>query len=105
MGSKVLATRRYKLNKPPQKNESRMTTLQQLLNTLPQQGEVTWIGLNQKLSIWLRRFFEARSLGERLSSFSELKFRDVRLHIPSITNRTTGLSMGEHCELMAKCQT
>lgn len=60
------------------------------------------IGLNQKLSIWLRRFVEARSLGKKLSSFSELNFRDVRLHIPGITNRTTGLSMGEHCELMAK---
>ena len=60
------------------------------------------IGLNQKLSIWLRRFVEGRSLGQRLSSFSELSFRDVRLHIPGITNRTTGLSMGEHCELMAR---
>lgn len=60
------------------------------------------IGLDQELSTWLRRFFEARSLGEKLSSFTELKFRDVRLHIPGITNRTTGLSMGEHCESMAK---
>jgi len=31
-----------------------------------------------------------------------LPLKDVRLHIPSITNRTTGLSMGDGCELMAK---
>ncbi|MGI9227805.1 MAG: acetyl-CoA C-acyltransferase [Gammaproteobacteria bacterium] len=62
----------------------------------------TQIGLSQSLSDWLRQFFEARSLNKKLSSFTELNFRDVRLHIPSITNRTTGLSMGEHCELTAK---
>src|SRR5262249_17389001 len=27
---------------------------------------------------------------------------DVRLHIPAITNRTTGMSMGEHTEVTAK---
>ena len=60
------------------------------------------IGLDQRLSDWLRRFFKARSIGQRLESFTELKFRDIKLHIPSVTNRSTGMSMGEHTEEMAK---
>jgi len=60
------------------------------------------IGLDQRLSDWLRRFFSARSLGQRLETFSELKFRDIKLYIPSVTNRSTGKSMGEHTEEMAK---
>ena len=60
------------------------------------------IGLDQRLSDWLRRFFKSRSLGQRMDSFSELKFRDIKLHIPSVTNRSTGKSMGEHTEEMAK---
>lgn len=60
------------------------------------------IGLNQGLSIWLRRFLQAKSLGQRAEMLSALPLKDVRLHIPSITNRTTGLSMGEGTEIMAK---
>ncbi len=60
------------------------------------------LGLSQKLSDWLRRFFQAKSLGSRAEMLSNLPLHDVRLHIPSITNRTTGKSMGEGCEDMAK---
>ena len=60
------------------------------------------IGLKQNLSDWLRRFFQARSLGDRLDTVKTLSFGDIRLHIPSVSNRTTGLSMGEHTEEMAK---
>lgn len=60
------------------------------------------IGLNQGFSVWLRRFFQARSVGRRAEMLGALPLKDVRLHIPSITNRTTGLSMGDGCELMAK---
>jgi len=60
------------------------------------------MGLSEKLSVWLRQFFEARSLGQRVSSLKELGLGDVRLYIPSITNRTTSKSMGEHTEEMAK---
>ena len=60
------------------------------------------IGLKQNLSDWLRRFFQARSLGDRLDTVKTLSFGDIRLHIPSVSNRTTGLSMGEHTEQMAK---
>jgi len=60
------------------------------------------IGLNQKLSTWLRKFFQARAVGQRAEMLAALPLKDVRLHIPSITNRTTGLSMGEGTEIMAK---
>jgi len=60
------------------------------------------IGLNQKLSDWLRHFLQARSLGARLETFSELQWNNIRLHIPAIVNRTTGKSMGEHTEETAK---
>jgi acetyl-CoA C-acetyltransferase len=60
------------------------------------------IGLNQGLSDWIRRVGQARSAGERIDRLTELRARDVRLHVPSIANRATGRSMGEHCEEMAK---
>jgi len=60
------------------------------------------IGLSQNLSDWLRRFFQARSLAQRLGSLKDLKARDVRLHILAVRNRATGKSMGEHTEEMAK---
>jgi acetyl-CoA C-acetyltransferase len=60
------------------------------------------IALSQNLSDWLRRFFQARSMGQRLASFRNLGARDIRLHLLAIANRATGKSMGEHCEEMAK---
>ena len=60
------------------------------------------LGLGQNLSDWMRGFQKARSLGQKLSHAVELKLRDVQLYLPSVTNRTTGLSMGEHTEITAK---
>jgi acetyl-CoA C-acetyltransferase len=62
----------------------------------------TQIGLDQRLSDWLRHFLQARSLGAKLESFSELRWKTIRLHIPAIVNRSTGKSMGEHMEETAK---
>ena len=59
-------------------------------------------GLSQDLSDWLRRFSQARSMGQRLSLLGKLRARDIRLHILAVANRATGKSMGEHCEEMAK---
>ncbi len=59
------------------------------------------IGLRQGLSDWIRRMSQARSLGERVDRVSELRLADVKLHVPSVANRATGKSMGEHCEEMA----
>jgi acetyl-CoA C-acetyltransferase len=60
------------------------------------------LGLGQKLSDWLRAFQQARSLGQKFAHVADLRLGDIRLFIPSITNRTTGLSMGEHMEITAK---
>ena len=60
------------------------------------------IGLTQGLSDWIRRLSQARTFGERADRFTEIELSNVKLHIPSVTNRATGKSMGEHCEEMAK---
>lgn len=60
------------------------------------------VGLGQNLSYSLRRALQGRSLSDRLGALRELNLRDVRLHIPSVTNRVTKKSMGEHAEEMAK---
>ena len=60
------------------------------------------LGLGLNLSNWVRGFQNARSLGEKVSHAAALNFRDVKLYIPSVTNRATGMSMGEHTEITAK---
>ena len=60
------------------------------------------IGLRQNLSDWIRRFGQARTFGERIDRLSEIRFSDIKLHIPAVKNRATGKSMGDHCEEMAK---
>jgi acetyl-CoA C-acetyltransferase len=60
------------------------------------------LGLGMSLSNWVRQFAGARSLGQKLSHAIDLRLRDVRLYIPSVSNRTTGMSMGEHTEITAK---
>ena len=60
------------------------------------------IGLGQRLSDWLRKFQQARSLGQKIDQSMHVHLQDIRLFIPAIANRTTGLSMGEHTEITAK---
>ena len=60
------------------------------------------IALTQGLSDWIRRLAQARTVGERIDRFLEIRFSDVKLHVPGVKNRATGRSMGEHCEEMAK---
>jgi acetyl-CoA C-acetyltransferase len=60
------------------------------------------IGLTQGFSNWLRGVMQARTLGQRLDAIASVKFKDIRLDIPSVKNRSTGKSMGEHCEDMAR---
>jgi acetyl-CoA C-acetyltransferase len=59
-------------------------------------------GLGSNLSVDLRRFLQGRNLRRRLDALGALRPKDIRLDIPSIKNRATGKSMGEHCEEMAK---
>ncbi len=60
------------------------------------------IGLTQGFSNWLRALMQARSLGQRIDVLTSVKLKHLRLDIPSVKNRVTGKSMGEHCEEMAK---
>jgi len=60
------------------------------------------LGLGQSLSDWIRRVTQARSLGDKVSHVTDLRLGDVKLYIPSVTNRTTGKSMGEHTEITAR---
>ena len=60
------------------------------------------IGLTQGFSNWLRALMQARTIGARLDAFADIRFKDIRLDIPSVKNRSSGKSMGEHCEQMAK---
>jgi acetyl-CoA C-acetyltransferase len=60
------------------------------------------VGLGQRLSDWLRKFQQARSLGQKIDHITHLQLKDVRLYIPAISNRTTNMSMGEHTEITAK---
>jgi acetyl-CoA C-acetyltransferase len=49
-------------------------------------------GLGQKLSDWLRKFQNARSLGQKVDHATHLHLKDVQLYIPAISNRTTNMS-------------
>ncbi len=60
------------------------------------------IGLSQSLSDGLRQVSQARSTADKLAALTDLSIGDVKLFIPSVKNRATGKSMGEHCEEMAK---
>lgn len=60
------------------------------------------LGLTQRLSDWLRKFQQARSIGDKIAHVTDLKFGDIGLYVPAVSNRTTGLSMGEHTEITAK---
>jgi acetyl-CoA C-acetyltransferase len=60
------------------------------------------IGLSQGLSDFIRRFMQARTLGEKIDRITQMRWNELRLHIPAVKNRATGKSMGEHCEEMAR---
>jgi len=60
------------------------------------------IGLKQGFSDWLRRFTQARSFGNRIDLLAAFPWKDFGLHVPSVANRATGKSMGEHTEEMVK---
>ncbi len=60
------------------------------------------IGLTQGLSDWLRRLSQARKPEDRLKRLADISLREVGLYVPSVKNRVTNKSMGEHCQEMAK---
>ena len=60
------------------------------------------IGLSPGLSAALRRTSAARGLGPILSQMGRIRMKDIRLAIPAVRERTTGLSMGQHAEATAR---
>ncbi len=62
----------------------------------------TQIGLTRGMSRTLRHLATGGKPGARLKSLGQLRPRDLRLSLPSIKERTTDLTMGDHAELMAK---
>lgn len=60
------------------------------------------VGLSPALSDDLRAVMDAKGVGGKFDALSRVRLGDVRLDIPQIKNRSTGKSMGEHTEEMAK---
>jgi acetyl-CoA C-acetyltransferase len=57
------------------------------------------IGLSQTMSDWLRSVMQAKGMSARLRAASTLRPSTLGLFIPSVANRSTGKSMGEHMEM------
>ena len=60
------------------------------------------IAVSEHLRKWLLRFNRSKSNGERLQLLAQLRPSMLAPHIPSVRESRTGLTMGEHCELMVK---
>lgn len=60
------------------------------------------IELKPNLSTTLVKLSRARNLKDRIKTLGHLKPQALGLTIPAVKEPRTGLSMGEHCELMAK---
>jgi hypothetical protein len=59
-------------------------------------------GLKQGLSDFIRRFSQARSFGERVDRLGELRFADVRLHIPAWPTARPARAWASTARRMAK---
>ncbi len=55
-----------------------------------------------KLQRAVLKLSRSKSLGEKLGTIGSIRPRDLKPAHPDIAEPRTGLSMGEHCELMAK---
>ncbi len=60
------------------------------------------IELGTRLSSKLLRISKEKSVLNKIKAISQINFKDVVPKVPAIKEPRTGLSMGEHCELMAK---
>ncbi len=50
----------------------------------------------------LLRMSRARSLGAKLKTLGQFRFRHLKPSLPGVVEPRTGMSMGQHCERMAK---
>jgi len=60
------------------------------------------LGYGTKLQRAVLKLNRARSFGERVSTIGSIRLKDLKPTHPGIAEPRTGLSMGEHCEEMAK---
>ncbi len=60
------------------------------------------IAYGRKLQQIVLASARGKTLGQRAMPWLQLRPRDLKPSVPDIAERRTGLSMGEHCELMAK---
>ena len=60
------------------------------------------IGLSRGLSQAIRRTAGAKGFGGVVSQLRRIRMRDLRLAIPAVKERSTGLSMGQHSEITAR---
>jgi acetyl-CoA C-acetyltransferase len=62
----------------------------------------TQIGLTKGMSRTIRRVAQAKGPAAALRALGELRLGHIKLSLPSIKERTTGLTMGDHAEITAK---
>jgi acetyl-CoA C-acetyltransferase len=60
------------------------------------------ISYGRNLQQIVLRSARGKTLGQRAAPWLKLRPHDLKPSVPGIAERLTGLSMGEHCELMAK---
>src|SRR5262245_38578901 len=60
------------------------------------------VAVDERLRRVILRLNRSRSLGDRLSILTQLRPSMLAPSVPNVNERRTGVSMGEHCELMVK---
>ena len=60
------------------------------------------LGYGRKLQRAVLKLARSRSLGEKLSTIGSVRLKDLKPSPPGVGEPRTGLSMGQHCEEMAK---
>jgi acetyl-CoA C-acetyltransferase len=60
------------------------------------------IAVNDKLRKLILRLDRSKTFSERLSALAQMRPSMLKPSVPNVNERRTGLSMGEHCELMVK---
>ena len=60
------------------------------------------LGLSSGLQKILLKSARGKSFGQRFSPWKDFRFKDLKPLAPGIAEPRTGMSMGEHCEEMAK---
>ncbi|MGD2155137.1 MAG: acetyl-CoA C-acyltransferase, partial [Gemmatimonadales bacterium] len=63
---------------------------------------LTQVGLTRGMSRTIRRVVQAKGPAAVLKALGRLRPRDVKLRVPSVKERTSGLTMGDHAEISAK---